>query len=118
MQEVTVRRERGYPWAASNPKIGSALSREKTSNVQHRTPNAEVSEDSRCHSMFGVGCSMFVRVHGEGGRRSGEGVVHGPNACAKAKGSPHLVAADVRRLTFQMRSAEHAIRLEPPHVGC
>jgi len=23
---------------------------------------------------------------GEGGRRSGEGAVHGPNACAKAKG--------------------------------
>src|SRR5437762_505941 len=29
----------------------------KTSNVQHRTSNAEVSEDSLCHSMFGVGCS-------------------------------------------------------------
>src|SRR5439155_17873451 len=26
---------------------------------QHRTPNAEMSKDSRCHSMFGVGCSMF-----------------------------------------------------------
>src|SRR5437879_9409897 len=26
----------------------------KTSNVQHRTSNAEVSEDSRCHSMFDV----------------------------------------------------------------
>ena len=36
------------------------LSRGKTSNVQHRTSNAEVSEDSRCHSMFGVGCSMFL----------------------------------------------------------
>src|SRR5207244_12516464 len=24
---------------------------------QHRTPNAEMSKDSRCHSMFGVGCS-------------------------------------------------------------
>src|SRR5437660_4064663 len=31
----------------------------KTSNVQHRTSNAEVSEDSRCHSMFGLGCSML-----------------------------------------------------------
>src|SRR2546422_5867977 len=29
----------------------------KASNVQHRTSNAEVSEDSLCHSMFGVGCS-------------------------------------------------------------
>jgi len=35
------------------------LNRGKTSNVQHRTPNAEVSEDSRRHSMFGVGCSML-----------------------------------------------------------
>src|SRR2546430_12187286 len=35
------------------------LNRGKTSNIQHRTPNAEVSEDSRCHSMFGVGCSML-----------------------------------------------------------
>jgi len=35
------------------------LNRGKTSNVQHRTPNAEMSEDSRCHSMFGVGCSML-----------------------------------------------------------
>src|SRR5438874_6252200 len=35
------------------------LSRGKTSNVQHRTPNAEVSENSSCHSMFGVGCSML-----------------------------------------------------------
>src|SRR5947199_5391431 len=35
------------------------LSRGKTSNVQHRTPNAEMSKDSRCHSMFGVGCSML-----------------------------------------------------------
>src|SRR5437016_13926082 len=33
--------------------------RGKTSNVQHRTSNAEVSEDSRCHSMFGVRCSVF-----------------------------------------------------------
>src|SRR2546430_17544848 len=33
--------------------------RGKTSNVQHRTSNAEVSEDSRCHSMFSVGCSML-----------------------------------------------------------
>jgi len=39
----------------------------KTSNVQHRTPIAEVSEESRGHSMFGVGCSMmFLWVHGEG----------------------------------------------------
>ena len=44
----------------------------KTSNVQHRTSNAEVSEDSRCHSMFGVGCSMLdvPLVQGEG---QGEG---------------------------------------------
>src|SRR2546430_12925484 len=35
------------------------LNRGKTSNIQHRTQNADVSEDSRCHSMFGVGCSMF-----------------------------------------------------------
>src|SRR5438105_2087032 len=33
--------------------------RGKTSNVQHRTSNAEVSEDSRCHSMFSVGCSIL-----------------------------------------------------------
>ena len=26
---------------------------------QHRTPNAEMSKDSRCHSMFGVGCSAL-----------------------------------------------------------
>ena len=40
---------------------------------QHRTPNAEMSKDSRCHSMFGVGCSMLdvPRVHGEG-RGEGE----------------------------------------------
>ena len=38
---------------------------------QHRTPNAEMSKDSRCHSMFGVGCSM-LDVHGEG---QGEGLV-------------------------------------------
>src|SRR5256885_1292086 len=31
----------------------------KTWNVQHRTSNAEVSEDSRCRSMFGVGCPML-----------------------------------------------------------
>ena len=30
----------------------------KTLNVQHRIPNAEAREDSRCHSMFGVGCSV------------------------------------------------------------
>ena len=30
----------------------------ETSNVQHRTTNVEVNEDSRCHSMFGAGCSM------------------------------------------------------------
>src|SRR2546429_6204946 len=35
------------------------LNRGKTSNIQHRTPNAEMSEDSRCHAMFGVGCSML-----------------------------------------------------------
>src|SRR6267378_3944461 len=35
------------------------LNRGKTSNVQHRTPKAEVSEEFRCHSMFGVGCSML-----------------------------------------------------------
>ena len=35
------------------------LSRWKTPNVQHRTSNAEVSEDSSCHSMFSVGCSML-----------------------------------------------------------
>src|SRR3989442_5856677 len=38
---------------------GSPLNRGKTSNIQHRTSNAEVSEVSRCHSMFGVGCSML-----------------------------------------------------------
>src|SRR2546429_4671056 len=26
-------------------------------NVEHPTSNAEVNEDSRCHSMFDVGCS-------------------------------------------------------------
>src|SRR2546422_393532 len=35
------------------------LNRGKTSKVQHRTSNAEMSEDPRCHSMFGVGCSML-----------------------------------------------------------
>ncbi|PYJ83823.1 MAG: hypothetical protein DME22_14650 [Verrucomicrobia bacterium] len=35
------------------------LNRGKTSNIQHRKTNAEVSEDSRCHSMFGVGRSML-----------------------------------------------------------
>src|SRR5437763_203462 len=42
--------------------------RGKTSNVQPRTSNAAVSEDSPCHSMFGVGCSMLdvSPVHGEG----------------------------------------------------
>src|SRR2546430_487080 len=33
--------------------------RGRTSNVEHPTSNAEVSEDSRCPSMFGVGCSML-----------------------------------------------------------
>src|SRR2546421_606543 len=42
------------------------LNRGKTSNIQHRTPNAEVSEDSRCHSwMFDVGCSSGFM--GQGG---------------------------------------------------
>src|SRR5437660_9377338 len=36
-----------------------APNRWKTLNIQHRTPNIEVSEDSRCRSMFGVGCSML-----------------------------------------------------------
>src|SRR5438128_11589672 len=35
------------------------LNQGKTSNIEHRTPNAEVSEGSRCHSMFGVGRSML-----------------------------------------------------------
>jgi len=30
----------------------------------------------------------------------------------------NLVAADVRRLAFQMSSAERGIEPEPPHVGC
>jgi len=33
--------------------------RGKTSNVQHQTSNAEVNEDSRCHSMFDARCSML-----------------------------------------------------------
>src|SRR2546430_17711321 len=45
------------------------LNRGKTSNVQHRTPNAEVSEDSRCHSMFGVGGSMLDGPLGSWGGR-------------------------------------------------
>jgi len=36
-----------------------APNRWKTLNIQPRTPNVEVSEDSRCYSMFGVGCSML-----------------------------------------------------------
>src|SRR5438105_1004550 len=51
-------------------RVPDLLNRGKTSNVQHRTSNAEVSEDSRCHSMFGVGCSMFdVALGSWGGRR-------------------------------------------------
>src|SRR5256885_15126625 len=46
------------------------LSRWKTPNVQHRTSNAEVSEDSSCHSMFSVGCSSeCVEREGAGGSR-------------------------------------------------
>src|SRR5205814_6949060 len=37
--------------------------RGRTSKVQHRTPNAEVKEDSRCHSMFDVGCSSGLMEH-------------------------------------------------------
>src|SRR2546423_328145 len=33
--------------------------RERTSNVEHQTSKAEVSEVWRGHSMFGVGCSTF-----------------------------------------------------------
>ncbi len=39
-----------------NSRVEATEPRE-TSNVQHRTPNAEASEDSRCHSMFEVECS-------------------------------------------------------------
>src|SRR5437879_4098769 len=42
-----------------------APNRWKTLNIQHRTPNVEVSEDSRCRSMLDVRCWMFLRVHGK-----------------------------------------------------
>src|SRR2546428_9206740 len=60
------------------------LDRGKTSNIQHRTPNAEVSEDSRCHSMFGVGCSMLDVPLGSWERvafRPGEGNTCVTSAC-------------------------------------
>src|SRR5438046_3428468 len=44
----------------STHNISSPLNRGKTSNIQHRTSNAEVIEDSRCDVrrwMFNVGCS-------------------------------------------------------------
>ncbi|PYL00535.1 MAG: hypothetical protein DME19_04825 [Verrucomicrobia bacterium] len=47
--------ERDFP--ETKIRALNLLNRVKTSSIQHRTPNAEVSEDSRCHSMFGVGCS-------------------------------------------------------------
>src|SRR5437660_11851123 len=58
----------GRDFPEMNIRALKHLNRGKTSNLQHRTPNAEVSEDSRCHSMFGVGCSMLdvPLVHGEG----------------------------------------------------
>src|SRR2546429_1078966 len=49
------------------------LNRGKTSNVQHRTPNIEVNEDARCHSMFGVGCSMLDVPMDPWGEGRGEG---------------------------------------------
>src|SRR5207302_7324799 len=49
----------GRDFHGMNIRASKPLSRGKTSNVKHRTSNAAVSEDSRCHSMFGVGCSML-----------------------------------------------------------
>src|SRR5207249_530945 len=49
--ELTTERRRVATTSPSN--------RGKTSNIQHRTSKAEMSKDSRCHSMFGVGCSML-----------------------------------------------------------
>src|SRR5205814_6963171 len=40
-----------------SPSPQLSMNRRKTSNVQHRTSNAEGSENSRSHSMFEVGCS-------------------------------------------------------------
>src|SRR5438270_12063498 len=53
----------GRDFPGMNIRASKPLSRGKTSN-------AEVSEDSRCHSMFGVGCSMLDVPLGEG---QGEG---------------------------------------------
>ena len=47
------------PFSISFPSLQlSPPEPRETSNVQHRTTNVEVNEDSRCHSMFGAGCSM------------------------------------------------------------
>src|SRR6266480_260284 len=45
-------------------RVWKPLNSWKTPNLQHRTPNAEVSKDSRGHSMFGVGCSMLEVLPG------------------------------------------------------
>src|SRR5256714_15021294 len=60
------------------------LNRGKTSNVQHRTPNAEVREDSHCHSVFGVGCSALdVPLGSWGGRERGADLVSWSRCASK-----------------------------------
>src|SRR2546422_7043613 len=63
MQEVTGRPRAGVSMGSLQSPNWQRIEPRETSNVQHRTSNAEVSKDSRCHSMFGVGCSMLDVPH-------------------------------------------------------
>src|SRR2546423_10040911 len=84
------------------------LNRGKTSNVQHRTPNAEVSEDSRCHSMFGVGCSMLDVPPGSWERlafRPGERNPCVTSACCGVEFRPEPGPARTGLPCFERRAA-------------
>jgi len=62
----------GEDWDESPPKLSriQPLNFQRTSNIEHRTSNAEVNRSWRDHSMFGVPCSMFnvFRAYDEGER--------------------------------------------------
>ena len=55
-----------------------------------------MSEDSRCHSMFGVGCWMFLWVHGEG-RVKGVAVSNLVGVIVKKRQGHHTNPADLAR---------------------
>jgi hypothetical protein len=51
--------ETGRQFVGPAPLVFLSLNPERTSNIEHRTSNSEVSAAWRDHSMFGVRCSMF-----------------------------------------------------------